>query len=281
MVKVNVHTWWGIVTDKEASREVARCKKADASVVILRKDLRGQAGREAHRAGKKIQQYVRENTLPWSVPGWRLLPLEHYGDFAKGLKERIREFREKAERFAWEFPEQIRQMRELLGRLYREGELPTPEEIRSSFRCEVLYMPLAALNGNLSCLQRGALREVKEAVERQYEEGLRLIREHAVRKAEELASRIERSFGAPAPRPTTKLMEEIRNAPKLIRRLNVLEDPAIELAVQELEKLRRTCIADPELVRKNPIAHAFFADTARRIKQLLSSAARQTTTAAA
>lgn len=268
LVNVTVRTWTGVVTDRLASEEVARAKKADTSRVRLKKNLVGEALRAVQRAAQAIRQYVRENTLPWYDGNWRILPAEHFFEFSQGLRKKIDEFSEAVRKFIEIYPAQVEAARTFLGDLYRECEFLPPDRIRNAFTSEVDFMPLPRGKDFRVDLVNGAMEEIRRRVEERYRESFARIKEDILERIAELASRIERCLRGDRKVVTSALIRDIQQAPRVLRRLNVIDDPEVEELIQHLEKLTPY---DREAAARNNLVQGLFLSTARSLMARIAS----------
>lgn len=270
LVNVTVRTWTGIVTDLEASKEVAWSKNADASYVRLKKRLLGEYLKEVQAAARTVREYVRKNTLPWYDDNWRILPSEHFFEFTQELRKRIDAFNDAVKRFLDQYPGLLQRAKTYLGDLYKDRDFPSPEGLKMAFRCDVDFMPIPRGRDFRLQMVEEALEEVRAQVEERYRESFTRIKEDLMQRIRELALRIENCLGGEKKVVTKALVRDVQKAPELLRRLNVLQDPEVEAAIGELEKL---AAYDVEFVRKSSMVQGLFLAVARRLKAASESTA--------
>jgi len=267
LVKVTVHTWLGIVTDREVSEEVARNKGASPDLVRVKKSLLGKALKEILKVISELRQYVRQNTLPWYDGNWRILPAAKYFEFVQNVGRLKADFERAVLKFASIYPHLINEAQELLGKLYRDEDFPAPSLIPKLFKIEVDFSPIPRGNDFRLEILSEAQEEIKQKVEERYKEAFGRIKEHMALRIIELCERIERCLIGKKVIITQALMRDLKEMPKLFDSLNIIDDPDIKIAAEKIHKL-----ADYDVltVRKSPLIQGLFLSTVRSLKNLLS-----------
>lgn len=140
---LSISMWSARKHDTEASEEIARQHGAQADAGRYHKMLLPKA------ALAKIQKIVSEArqehyfmTLPWDDNGYRVLPAAAYMDHTDRMRVLSERFTPAVETLVCQFTQLVEEAKTRLGGLFRVGDYPAPDELRSKFSFETKVMPL-------------------------------------------------------------------------------------------------------------------------------------------
>jgi hypothetical protein len=143
LCSLSISMWSARKHDPEASEEIAQRHgpQADAGryhKVLLPKE----ALAEIHRIVSEARQEHYFMTLPWDDNGYRVLPAAAYMDHTEMMRALSDRFTPAVEALAHQFGQLVEEAKTRLGGLFRPGDYPAPDELRSNFSFETKVMPL-------------------------------------------------------------------------------------------------------------------------------------------
>lgn len=134
------------VQDKEASRELAQSKGADAKAVKVDKNM--LEGNKTLARLRTLNGWVRNHLVykysqPWDDGGWRLLTTPNFMTVNPQLSECVNEFESLRNEFLHNEYQFTRiQAHAVLGDLYDETKFPSAESLLDKFYMNVQFKPL-------------------------------------------------------------------------------------------------------------------------------------------
>ena len=141
VVRLNVHQWSGMLTDKNVVRDVRVRANASGDVGIFRKRL---LAKESMETMKKITSNAKnvfdKKTLPWNSPD-RLCQVKNYYSLRDEIDNFSFELEKSRDEFLAEYEKHVEEARIALGDLFRLTDYPTVEELKGKIRLKMSMMP--------------------------------------------------------------------------------------------------------------------------------------------
>jgi len=242
LVHINISQWTGRKADAKATATVVKTHKTTVEAVsTTKKLLPGAVELEAvATCATQIRKYFYEQTLPWMSDGSRIISAKNHLAFAAEVRKMTAEFESHVKDFCAAYPTLQAAAQKQLGSLYSPSEYPSPAEIRNKFKAEVNYLPMPDVKDFRVEVSDAEKKAFVEKMKETEAEAMRSVweRVHTVVKtaADKLAS-VDSIF-------RDSLLENIRETCSLLPALNVSDDPKLEAARVELEKLLGSYSAD-------------------------------------
>ena len=273
---LSISTWSARKHDREASEEIATRHGAQADAGRYHKILLPK------EASAEINEIVgdarREHyfmTLPWDDNGYRVLPAAAYLEHTQKMRELSARFTPAVDALALHFGQLMQEASVRLGGLFRQGDYPMQDELRSKFLFETKVMPLPDAGDfrvTLGEEEKGRIkRQITAAVEASLQVASRDLWQRLYEAVSHLADRLS----------TYQVTEEgvehpfrdsvVTNLVKLVDvlpKLNVTGD--VEL--QRLsDQVRATLLVDPKDLRKSESVRTETAKAAAGIAQHMAA----------
>ncbi|MGH9438669.1 MAG: hypothetical protein ACRD22_12450 [Terriglobia bacterium] len=260
----------------EASEEIARQHGAQADTGRYHKVLLPKA------ALAEIQEIVSEArqehyfvTLPWDDKGYRVLPAAAYMAHTERMRALSQRFTPAVEVLVSQFSLLVEEAKVRLGGLFRAGDYPGSDELRSKFCFETKVMPLPDASDFRVALgeeeKERIKRQIAAAVEASLQVASRELWQRLYEAVSHLAERLQaynvtdEGVGHPfRDSVVTNLVKLVDILPKL----NVTADAELErLAAQ----VRASLLVDPQELRKSDSVRAETARTASAIAERMKA----------
>jgi hypothetical protein len=271
LVKFQDSVWGGVRRDNVVRKKVSETYETKKEKVgyynkfLVPKDTleaRVQKGLEARR-------FHNANTLPWLDDGVRVLPAANFQDYIAGMRKREREAREEEQVIYRNWEAIKRDGMLLLGKMAREEDYPSLDELKAKFAFNIIILPLPETadwridvpKKELADLQRGAqqaLAQVQADFVKEMWTRLGEVVEHCHERLKEEDTTFRNS-----------LFENIKKMVALLPKLNVVSDPQLEAVRKEVEaKLAKQT---PDEVRADPGLRKKVAKDAAEIMRKMKS----------
>jgi hypothetical protein len=280
LVDLNISVWTGRKLDKRVSDEIDQAKNTRTRAGNYNKHL--LAGSEKLDAVQKIAGAIRtwhyEQTLPWSDGGSRLLPMKNFFDYKASLNSFRSQFEQAVEDLLVAYPELVSAAAFQLGSLFDRGDYPDAGELLSKFKFKYSFSPVPEVGDFRIETGEEVKRELQEQYQTMFNEKLNdAMQDIWDRLHETLRHMSTKLSDSPNPR-TLKDGTEVRaqifrdslinNAVELcglLSKLNVTDDPKLEQARQDVERV--LCGLTPQDVRESDNVRA---DVKSEVDRILS-----------
>lgn len=215
------------------------------------------------------------HTMPWLDTGARLLPSAFYLDYAKALGKLRREYESAVDTFCEPkaFNARLKQMEKLLGDLYDPRDYPTADQVRRSFRFDLVVMQCPDIEDFRIALGREEAAEVRADLEKRLDETLRGTQRDVAERITETIGRMAERLHAykPAAKKGEKaegtfrdsLVGNVRELADLLPALNIAEDKKLADVIGRIK--RDLCTSEPDELRDSDAAREKVAKAADKI----------------
>lgn len=247
LVEFQTGVWTARKLDKGATDELVHNKNAGAKdAARVNKHL--LAGRKeleviSQHVGNVRNRYVYPRTLPWTDSGLRLLPTVQFMEFNTRMQQEENTFWELVEHFITVYPTLITAQAMALGDMFRREDFPSVDEVKAKFAFRVNYLPVPTSGDFRIDVGDAASQELKAKFEQFATERVDLavaevrgrLKEHLQRMSDRLT--IDVAGGeAKTRRFNDSLLETGFELCDLVKSLNIVQDPELEMARKKLEK---------------------------------------------
>ena len=249
LIDLNISVWTGRKQDKRVSEEIDAVKSTKTKAGNYHKKL--LAGTQKLDDLQKLVSAIRfwhhTQTLPWSDGGSRLLPMKNFFDYKATLNDYEVQFNDAVEQFLVEYPTLVSAAAFQLGDLFDANEYPPAEKLRDKFRFKFVFLPVPDAGDFRIDVNETHLVELKNQYESFYSNKLTEAMQEAWNRLHDCVSKMsEKLADAETPRTTkdgevrTQIFRDslVTNAVELcelLTKLNVTNDPKLEIARKRLE----------------------------------------------
>lgn len=134
---LSIRMWSARKQDQEASEEIAQRHGAQSDAGRYHKVLLPKGAlAEIQKIVSEARQAHYFITLPWDDAGYRVLPAAAYMDHTNTMRQLAGRFTPAVDVLASQFKQLVEEARGRLGGLFRPGDYPAVEELRSKFAFE-------------------------------------------------------------------------------------------------------------------------------------------------
>ena len=275
LCSLSIGMWSARKHDPEASEEIATRHGAQADAGRYHKVL---LPKEALAEILKIVNEARQEhyfmTLPWGDDGYRVLPAAAYMDHAAKMRAFSNRFQPAVDALIEKFGQLVADAKVRLGSLFREGDYPHPEELRSKFSFETKVLPLPDAGDFRVALGDEEKERVKRQITAAVEASLQVASRDLWQRLYEAVTHMAERLGAY--RATGEGVEHpfrdslVTNLVKLVDvlpKLNVTQDAELE---RMAEQVRSALLVDPRELRKSELVRVETAKAAADIAARMS-----------
>jgi hypothetical protein len=269
LASLHISCWGARKHDKRVSEEVCeRYNGKDAGrfnkVLATKESLK-----EIQAAVSAARSFHIEQTLPWGERGERLLPSKNYQEFNRQMRLYKQKFEAAVDTFAGDYHTVIFEARQTLGGLFRREDYPQASEIRDKFDFRTVISPVPTGADFRVSLGQDEVAAIQQDIEQ------RLIQSNAAatrdlwhRMYEVVGHMVER-LSDPDAIFRDSLVGNIARLTELLPRLNLHDDPALEVMRRQIEA--SLCQYSPAQLRCDKDIRRAAANDARSVLESMGS----------
>jgi hypothetical protein len=241
LVNITLSVWSGRKLDRQVSEEIDVAKSTRTRAGNYNKNLfAGVVELESVIAvSKAIRMWNQRQTLPWSDGGERLLPLPNFLAYKQGLVEWEAKFNDAVKNFCDKYPTLIAAQAFQMGALFDRSEYPVADQIQHKFHMGYTFSPVPGTQDWRVQADDDVRRELEQQYQRAYNDRLGTV-------TKDLWGRLHSCLTHMSDRLTDgdegkrkifrdSLLTNAVDLCGLLTRLNVMNDPALEIARKHLE----------------------------------------------
>jgi hypothetical protein len=239
LVDLNISVWTARKLDKSVSKEIDQRKSTTTKAGNYNKNLLAGATQLADitKLAGEIRDWHAKQTLPWADAGTRLLPMENFFDYKAQLSTYEAEFKQRVDTFIQEYPNIITVMAYRLGQLFNKDEYPEASKIANKFNLRYTIMPVPETGDFRINIES----DIKAQLQAEYEEAYNSRVSVAMQDAwsrlhSTMEHMIERLGGNEKKIFRDSLIDNALELTQLLTKLNVTNDPKLEVAREKLEQ---------------------------------------------
>jgi len=261
---LHITGWTGVILDRKATVKTKEYNKAkEDSGAFSKKLVTGEEFKKIGVIAAAARVFRDKNSLPWDKRGGNLLPAKNFLHYAEGMTNYRDEYEEAVDAFIEHYGNSMEANRDRLGLMFDIKEYPSVAELRAKYRFEISYSPIADPDdfrleidendkAKIKDEYRDSLKEsYKGAVNHLWEE-MRKVVGHMADKLSDKDSKFRNS-----------LVENLTSVCDMASRLNVSEDPNIDVMVDKIKK-ELTAFA-PDVLRHDKDARKQTAEKAQEV----------------
>lgn len=275
LVDLSIGKWSARRKDAKVTAEVAKRHKTDKRAGNYRKNLLPFAAPSYEAVLNIINEardFHRENTLPWSDTGLRVLPNANFEIYMAGTRERERKFREAVDTFIPEMPAFRDEARAKLNGMFNATDYPEEAELRAKFSFQVVPYPLPETDDLRVQLTDNQVDVIRDQVAYTLTQNSRGILFEAWNRLLSAVQHAGAIFKNPSARVTRALFENLTTTCDLLERLNPTGDP--DLVRMNNDVRANIASLDRKKIRKSKDDRAAAAAEVARIEKAMAGMMR-------
>lgn len=247
LVTLNTARWHAKVKDRKAAKDAAEASGADAAAFEARKRLLVGADEKLKRIHKAIdvaRTKHYEMTLPWSTvgigdigkrTGGRLLPNTLFMEYTTAMAHCKADMDQALADFIPDYPRLVAIAEQRLGTSFNPSEYPNPASIAAHFDLSFDFHPIPD-GGDFKGLQDAQISKLADALERKSRVCLENAMQDAWSRLHETVKHAWEKLADPKAMFHYTMTDKLREQAKLMKHLNVTNDPRIEEVRNMVEK---------------------------------------------
>lgn len=242
LVSLTISQWVGRKLDRKATSTVETNHKTDHKAGNYTKKLLPGAKEldNIQKHAGSIRVWVYEQTLPWFSDGSRILSSKNYMEFTAEFRRRKASFDSAVSEFIQEYPLLRSKAQQSLGDLFNDADYPSEMYLQTAFACEIAFMPIP----DVGDFRVQVLDEEKET----FLKRMTQVENDAVKEVwtrlHDVVANAATKLQSPDAVFRDSLIENITDMCALLPKLNVTDDPNLETARQDVEKLVNSLSVD-------------------------------------
>ena len=241
LVNLTISVWSGRKLDRQVSEEVDVAKHTKTRAGNYNKNLfAGVSELEVvHSVSKAVRNWHQCQTLPWSDGGERLLTMPNFLDYKRDLTLWEQKFKDAVNDFCTKYSTLIAAQAFQMGALFNRDEYPTVDTIAHKFQLGYTFSPIPDV-GDWRVKADDSLRqELEEQYKKVYDDRLGTVTKDLWDRLHgcltHMSERLTDKDGAKRKIFRDSLLGNAVDLCSLLSKLNVMNDPALEMARKELE----------------------------------------------
>lgn len=187
-----------------------------------------------HAKSAAIRQDFYTNTLPWGMEGTQLLPSSNYLNFMTKFRTAKAEWETLVSSFVHHYAPLKLQAKRALGNMYMDSDYPDERHIASKFKIDMAVFPVPSTDFR-TALSSDELTRLQDDVSSRLKQAQAVATKDVWNRLYERVEHIARQLGNPKGRIYDSLIEHARDLCELLPRLNINDDPNLEIMRQEVE----------------------------------------------
>lgn len=224
--------------DKAAAKDIAEQNGAEASDINASKDILGgcvQLKDLQNWQFREVRQRVHYSmTKPWSDSGLRIITTINYPDYINIMSQLEQEFWQRVQTVLDVYDWEIIQAQTRLGNMFNAALYPTKEELCGKFKFNLTSIPLPDAADFRVDLPDEAVKVLKEAYERHYNDSIKGAMDSVLKEVIELLTRFHKQLDRGYIAEGT--LDQIYLLLDTMRTCNLTQDTQIEAARLKLEE---------------------------------------------
>lgn len=196
---------------------------------------------------EETRKFFRDQTLPWLSDGTRIVSAKNYFELTQELRKRKDSFERSVSEFLGAYETLRNDAANKLGALFNAADYPTANELRSSFKFDLTPLPMPEISDFRT--------EVLDSEKNEFLAKMREVENESIRhcyaKLSEVVSRAVEKLKTPDAKFKDSLIENIADICRLLPKLNIHEDSALEATRREVESL--VSKISPDTIRENKL----------------------------
>jgi hypothetical protein len=264
LVQLSISTWSANKLDKEISNETNAIKGVQQNAGRYHKSLLPMCDLldDIKKKATLIRTKFYDNTLPWGVKGIQILPTANYLAFMTDFRKERSEYEYLVKQFVPAYPQLVLDAQRFLGSAYKPADYPEAHEIADKFKMDMQVMPVPNNDFRVNIADE-ELERIHDEVEARVKDAARGAMQDVWQRLYDKVKHFAEKMDDPKAIFRDTTVEHLVDLCELLPRLNVMDDPNLEVMRQEVEA--KLAGYNPDVLRVNPTTRQTVADEANDI----------------
>lgn len=237
LVRFSVGRWYGTGADEQVTAQVKEDAGATGDIGNFTKRFMSRDKlAQINAITGEARKFYKTITLPWSDGGSRLLSAEAFFTFKSEMLAFEGRFGTAVREFLERYPDFIDQERERLGKLFKQHDYPTVDQLRERFRFSLAIDALPNADDFRVALGAEEVQRIRQDIEQRVEHAVHEASQSIWERMQEIVTGIKERLQDNVVRET--LLQPLKELVQLMPALNITNDPALtKLAEQAAQDL--------------------------------------------
>ena len=235
LVRFTIGRWYGSGADEAVVHEIRSSKEATGEIGSFTKRMMKRERLAAINSVTTVaRKYHKMMTLPWGDTGARLLSSDAFVEYKKRMTQYEQEFNVAVEEFLAGYEKFAEEEKKNLGKLWKQTDYPSVDEMRMNFRYLVSVDILPDSSDIRVKLSKEQAEEIQHDVEQRMQESLRgAVGDIYARIREQIEDAQQKVDGG---HPRANLFKGLQDLLVLLPQLNVTRDPNLTKLATEIQR---------------------------------------------
>jgi hypothetical protein len=270
LVRFSVSRWYGTGADEEVVQDLKEKHSARGDIGTFTKRFMSRDRMGAINAvTNEARKFHKTMTLPWGDSGSRLLNADLFFDYKKEMTAFEMRFGAAVEEFLARFPEFVKQEKERLNGLFKEGDYPSAEALRKRFTWRLDIEPIPSAEDFRVDLGEDELHRIRHDIEHRVEEAVKEASGEIYARIGELVSNLQEKLTDADAQVRESLFVHLKEMVVVLPKLNMTNDPHLAAIGEQITKDLLAQTADE--VRDDPKKRNDVAKKAGKILDAMKS----------
>ncbi|MDF2191382.1 hypothetical protein [Paraflavitalea sp. CAU 1676] len=237
LVNITIRQWTGKKLDRKVSREI-EAEHSAHNAGNYNKNLLGDTElRTIQSIANEIRNFLREQTLPWSDTGDRLLPATNYFKFIEGFRPLEERYSQATSDFIKVYPELKIKARMRLNDLYNENDYPKVSQLVEKFTVSLHVTPIADQNDFRVEMNASEINSLKEKIYQDFNARIDNASQEIWQRIYQAVSLIVERLSADKAKIFDSLMNNLKDLTELLPRLNFTGNKDVNNVIRDMKHL--------------------------------------------
>jgi len=263
LVYLNISFWTARKYDKRISQEIEDQYNADDAgrynKILIAKEYLANIQKIISAA----RTFHYENTLPWSDNGGRLLPSANYFNYVRSIQGLKDDYEREVNNFLQVYPDLKDEARQRLNGMFHEEDYPDVFTLESKFNIKSMISPVPEADDFRVNLMETEVENIRDSIREQVTESTQAGKRDLWNRLFKVVSHMAERLTDQDNKFKNTLVENIEDLCELLPKLNVMEDPVLAVAVNEIKA--KLTANDSQTLRDNDVVRSKTAAEAQKI----------------
>jgi hypothetical protein len=254
LVSLHQSKFGGTKHDKSIEKKVEQDLQVKQKIGNFNKyTIAKDALKEIQNTFNNVYLYHRNNTLPWSNEGSRILPSAHYFEYVQNINELKTKAMQKVEEFVLAYPDWVEEAKNRLLNAFNPNDYPPAYSIREKFDITVDFYPIPNPKGlyEIYSIEQSEIDniaiEMEEKLKKTMDTAMKEPLERVISTIKHMIEKLQ-SDG----RIFKSVFSNIEEICNLFQKLYLGNDQVLLDMIQEVREM--SCGVDVEEIKDNKIA---------------------------
>ena len=168
-------------------------------------------------------------TRPWDNNDYRLLDMDMYDDFQQTFQQLADNFEEAVDSFIDDYPEILKESKQMLGKLYNKNDYPAKKDLKSLFKLKVVTRELPDIDDTRFSISEDELVKLEQEAGSKFNESLKDAQK-------ELTTLLSGTRAIIADKAYAGIVPQLSACARALEAININNEPEITEAIMAFKE---------------------------------------------